>query len=166
MHNFSSLLNITLHVPDGLSVRHQEFKTVYTASGICHTGSVAACWQAATDRRKDRPEHLEWYLINSKNCASSWFYYRNISRCTVPWTSNSVIHSHSMPAAEHIQHQVLGTLYRQQRLYCTRSSPRGCMYRYQPRHSDCAVEVLELCPGRMRVGCILNGGTNFLLWCS
>jgi len=39
MQNFSSLLNITLHVSDGLSVHHhQEFKTVHTASGICHTG--------------------------------------------------------------------------------------------------------------------------------
>jgi hypothetical protein len=43
MHNYSSLLNITLHVSDGLSVHHQEFKTVHTASGICQTGSVAAC---------------------------------------------------------------------------------------------------------------------------
>jgi len=46
MHNFSSLLNITLHVSDGLSVHRQEFKTVHTASGICHTGSVTACWRA------------------------------------------------------------------------------------------------------------------------
>jgi hypothetical protein len=30
------------------------------------------------DGRKDRPKHVEWYSINSKNCASSWFYYRNI----------------------------------------------------------------------------------------
>ena len=42
MHNFSSLLNITLHVSDGLSVHHQESKTVNTASGICHTGSLTA----------------------------------------------------------------------------------------------------------------------------
>jgi len=35
MHNFSSL---SLHVLDGLSVHHQEFKTVHTASGICHAG--------------------------------------------------------------------------------------------------------------------------------
>jgi len=27
----------------GLSVYHQESKTVHTTSGICHTGSVAAC---------------------------------------------------------------------------------------------------------------------------
>jgi len=39
---FSSLLNITLHVSDGLSVHHQESKTVHTASGICHTGSLTA----------------------------------------------------------------------------------------------------------------------------
>jgi len=32
------------------------------------------------DGRKDRPKHVEWYSINSKNCASSWFYYRNCMR--------------------------------------------------------------------------------------
>jgi hypothetical protein len=31
------------------------------------------------DGRKDRPKHAEWYLINSKQCASSWFYNRNIA---------------------------------------------------------------------------------------
>jgi hypothetical protein len=30
------------------------------------------------DGRKDRPKHVEWYSANSKNCASSWFYYRKI----------------------------------------------------------------------------------------
>jgi len=29
--------NDTLHVSDGLSIRHQEFKTVHTATGICQT---------------------------------------------------------------------------------------------------------------------------------
>jgi len=29
--------NDTLHVSDGLSVHHQEFKTVHTATGICQT---------------------------------------------------------------------------------------------------------------------------------
>jgi len=32
-----------LQASDGLSVHHQESKTVHTASGICHTGSGAAC---------------------------------------------------------------------------------------------------------------------------
>ena len=30
----------TLHVSDGLSVNHQEFKTVHTATGICQTGTA------------------------------------------------------------------------------------------------------------------------------
>jgi hypothetical protein len=30
------------------------------------------------DGRKDRPKHVEWYSINSKNSTSCWFYYRNI----------------------------------------------------------------------------------------
>jgi hypothetical protein len=34
---FSSLLNITLHVSDSLSVYHQEFKILHTSSDICHT---------------------------------------------------------------------------------------------------------------------------------
>ena len=34
MNNFSSLLNITLHVSGGLSVYHQEFKTEHRASGM------------------------------------------------------------------------------------------------------------------------------------
>ena len=28
--------------------------------------------------RKDHPKHVEWYSIKSKNCASNWFYYRNV----------------------------------------------------------------------------------------
>jgi hypothetical protein len=57
MHNISNLFwNNTLHVSDGLSVHHQESKTVHTASGIYHTCSVAACL---------------------RYCASGWFYYRN-----------------------------------------------------------------------------------------
>jgi len=29
------------------------------------------------DGRKDRPKHVEWYSVNSKNCASGWFFYGN-----------------------------------------------------------------------------------------
>ena len=40
MHKFFKFIlfwNKTLHVSDGLSVHHQEFKTVHTALGVCHT---------------------------------------------------------------------------------------------------------------------------------
>ena len=44
MHNISNLFwNNILHVSDCLSVHHQGSKSVHTASGISHTGSVAAC---------------------------------------------------------------------------------------------------------------------------
>jgi hypothetical protein len=34
------------------------------------------------NRQKDRLKHVEWYSINSKNCASGWFYYRKLISCT------------------------------------------------------------------------------------
>jgi len=37
--------NDTLHVSDGLSVHHQEFKTVHTGTGICQT-DTAVCFLA------------------------------------------------------------------------------------------------------------------------
>ena len=33
-------LPFTLHVLDGLSVHHQEFKIVHTATGVCQTDTV------------------------------------------------------------------------------------------------------------------------------
>jgi len=38
--NFILFWNDTLHVSDGLSVHHQEFETVPTATGICQTDTV------------------------------------------------------------------------------------------------------------------------------
>jgi len=34
------IFNDTLHVSDGLSVHHQEFKTVHTGTGICQTDTA------------------------------------------------------------------------------------------------------------------------------
>jgi len=38
---------MTLHISDGLSVRHQEFKTIHRATGICQT-DTAVCLLAGT----------------------------------------------------------------------------------------------------------------------
>jgi len=48
--------NDTLHVSDGLSVHHQEFKTVHTAVSVwlLHVQS-----RTPDDGRKDRPKHVE-----------------------------------------------------------------------------------------------------------
>ena len=42
MAQFILFWNDTLHVSDGLSVHHQEFMTVPTATGICQT-DTAVC---------------------------------------------------------------------------------------------------------------------------
>ena len=39
---FVLFCNDTLHVSDGLSVHHQEFKTVHTATGLCQTDNAVA----------------------------------------------------------------------------------------------------------------------------
>jgi len=44
--------NDTLHVSDCLSVRHQEFKTVHTATAICQT-DTAVCLLAGTRWQAD-----------------------------------------------------------------------------------------------------------------
>jgi len=62
---FVLFLNDTLHVPDGLSVHHQELKNVHTATGICQTDTavclLASRQQTPDDGRKDRPKHVQCY---------------------------------------------------------------------------------------------------------
>jgi hypothetical protein len=76
--NVSSLFyfwNDTLHVSDGLSVHHQEFKTVHTATGICQTDTDLSdkCLflyvhsRTPDDGRKDRPKHVECHSKNKIN---------------------------------------------------------------------------------------------------
>jgi hypothetical protein len=66
----------TLHISEGLSVHHQEFKTVHTATGICQT-AAATCLLAGTRWNSFR------YQAGSSRCltnkyicetgASGWF---------------------------------------------------------------------------------------------
>ena len=44
--------NDTLHVSCGLSIHHQEFKTVHTATGICQP-NTAVCLLAGTHKQAD-----------------------------------------------------------------------------------------------------------------
>jgi len=54
---------------------------IYTVYAVC---TVLNSWWWM-----ERPsETCRVIFIKLENCASSWFYYRNISRCTVPWTSD------------------------------------------------------------------------------
>jgi len=61
----------TLHVSTGLSFHNQEFKTVYTATGICQTDTaVRLLARTPDDGREDRPKHVE--------CRSKIKYERNL----------------------------------------------------------------------------------------
>jgi len=40
---FILFCNDTLYVSDGLSVHHQQFKTVHTATGSCQTDTAECC---------------------------------------------------------------------------------------------------------------------------
>jgi len=80
MHQYIKFIlfwNDTLHVSDGLSVHHQEFQNVNTATGICQTDTVVCLLassqqylpdiclllyvqsEAPDDGRKDRPKHVD-----------------------------------------------------------------------------------------------------------
>ena len=79
MSQFILFWNDTLHVSDGLSVHHQEFKTVHTATGICQTDTANSLLASSQqylfdiclllyvqsltpdDGQKDRPKHVECY---------------------------------------------------------------------------------------------------------
>jgi len=81
--------NTTLHVSDSFSVHHQEYSTVHTAIGICHTGDadcllassqhhpydiyLLLCVQCSTpdDGQITCPKHVELY---SKNKFEKWVH--------------------------------------------------------------------------------------------
>jgi len=59
--NFILFWNDTLHVSDGLSVHHHEFKTVHTETGICQT-DMAFCLLAGMRWISYRPKHVECHF--------------------------------------------------------------------------------------------------------
>jgi len=76
--------NKTLHVSDGLSVHHQEFKTVLTASSVCQTDSDT--WLLAGTRRNSRsiscPLASRYLVPASKQVAVS-IWRIPVAVCTV-----------------------------------------------------------------------------------
>jgi len=58
---------------------------------VWHIPFLRAQWKTPDDAQRNCPKHVELYSKN-KNWvinAPSWFYYKNLSRCTVTWTSKS-----------------------------------------------------------------------------
>jgi len=55
-----------------------------------HIPLLCVQWKIPNDRQRNCSKHVEFYSKNKfeKISASSWFYYKNLSRCTVIGTSN------------------------------------------------------------------------------
>ena len=69
MHQFLKFIlfcGSNLHVSDGLSVHHQESKTVHTASGICQTVSADCLLDGKTERPSETCTVLPQNKINLK----------------------------------------------------------------------------------------------------
>ena len=91
----------TLQVSDGLSVHHQEIKTVRLFCWLRAVSSsvwqmpVAVCTVLISWWWTDRPsETCRVFFKNKINWdigVFCWIYYRNLLRCTVLWTSKKVL---------------------------------------------------------------------------
>jgi len=84
--NFSIFWNKPLHVSDSSSVHNQEFFTVHRAMVYV----IQVCWQLASTIRTELEKLSETCRVLFQKLiweinAYSWFYYKNLSRCTVTW---------------------------------------------------------------------------------
>jgi hypothetical protein len=87
--NFSnSFWKETLHVLDSSSVCLQEFFTVHTAMVYV----IQVCWQLANGNTMEHSPILFLYLVG--------FIIRNLSQCTLTWTSNLTLKHLSLPSTK------------------------------------------------------------------
>ena len=108
----------TLHVSDSSSFHHQEFFTVHAATvyviEICWQLSVnvyvLVCvqWKTPDGGQKNCQKHLEFYSKKQiwEISAPSWFYHKNLSRCTVDWTSIYESHSWQHMLCKHMHKKI------------------------------------------------------------
>ena len=121
--------NKTAHVSDSSYAHHQEFFTVHTAmvyviqvcwllaywscsqavsKPVCHIPLLCVQWKTPDDGQRNCPKHVEFYSKNKfeKISASSWFYYKNLSQCTVTWTSNLALFTRLYKDARSTRHKI------------------------------------------------------------
>jgi hypothetical protein len=108
--------NEILHVSDSSSVHHQEFFTVHTAmvyfiqvcwqlvsrsifscsqavsKPVWHIPLLCVQWKTPDDGQRNWPKHVEFYSKKKfeKLVHIDGFIIRNLTRCTVTWTSKVV----------------------------------------------------------------------------
>jgi len=71
--------NGTLHVSDGLFVHHQEFKTIYTATGVCQT-DTAVCLLAETRWNCCCMYSLELLMVEGKTIRNVYMCHSKINK--------------------------------------------------------------------------------------
>ena len=74
--------NVTLHVSDGLSAHHQEFKTVHTATCICQT-DTAVCLLAGTASKQTAVNVWQMPVAVCTVLNSWWWTERQSKTCRV-----------------------------------------------------------------------------------
>jgi len=61
---------------------------------VWHIPLLCVQWKTADDGQRNCPKHVEFYSkIGWEISQSIWFYYKNLSRCTLIWTSNLWLHA-------------------------------------------------------------------------
>ena len=90
--------NETLYVSDSFPVHHQESFTVHTAmvyvsKPVWHIPLLCVQWKAPDDGQRNCLKHIEFHFKNKfeKLVHLVGFIIRNLSRCTVTWTSNKYV---------------------------------------------------------------------------
>jgi len=72
---------------------------------VWHIPLLCVQWKIPDDGQRNCPKHVEFCSKkNSEISASSWFYCKKLSRCTITWTSDSPWFQYE---TYHIQRKVL-----------------------------------------------------------
>ena len=64
-----------------------------SAKPVWHVPLLCVQWKTPDDGQRNCPKHVEFYSKNKfeKIVHLVWFYYKNLSRCTVTWKSSTYI---------------------------------------------------------------------------
>jgi len=87
-------MSYSLWAGSGRNVQDQDRMSCSCSQAVSkpvwHIPVLCVHWKTPDDGQRNCPKHVEFYSKNKfeKISASSWFYYKNLSRCAVTWMSN------------------------------------------------------------------------------
>jgi hypothetical protein len=103
----------TVHVSDGFSVHHQEFKTIHTATGICQTDT--AVWLLAS--RQQYMIDIMFRMVFPSIIRSSRLYIQQQAyvkqqyRCLIASKQTAIYDWHNVSHGLSVQHQKFKTVH-------------------------------------------------------